>query len=94
MIVMERIIVDGNYLYHGHRLAWRLGIVLNHTPSGLVGIRLERRSRERKRPETLMAPGWLLKRTPDVEAKLAAHGVLDGRDDAEETPTATGAPQA
>jgi hypothetical protein len=38
MIVMERIIVDGNYLYHGHRLAWRRGIVLNHTPSGLAKL--------------------------------------------------------
>jgi len=89
----ERIMVDGDMLYRGHRWAWRRGVIVAERagvsirgdlprPAG-VTVRLERRGRERHGPSVEVLAAWLLVRTPALEDALAAAGVLDGWDDAE-----------
>ena len=85
MSAAAEVIVDGRALYAGHRLAWRRGIarpVVGASVGGLHEVTLERRGRERKNPCVQLIAGWLLIRTDDLCARMQAHGLLDGRDDA------------
>lgn len=84
----ERVIIDGRYLYAGHRLAWRRGIIVGEprrhetTALVLVRVRLERRGRERKRVEDWFAGHWLLACSEYNLAFLGGKGLIEGRDDA------------
>lgn len=79
----QKIIVDGRHFPPGHPLAWRRGLLLSPPKGGgFSKVRLERRGRERKNKELPIYGGWLIIETPEVLAKLAKAGLLDGRDDA------------
>jgi hypothetical protein len=81
---LTHIIVDGAKLYAGHRWAWRRGVVIGPGRSGLVQVRLERRGRERRRPEAELAASWCMLRTLTLEATLRRLNILAGWDDAGE----------
>jgi hypothetical protein len=79
--VGQRIIVDGRQVYPGHKHAWRRGVILSLSDT-FPRVRLERRARERKHPETTFPGFWLLPDTPEVRETLGAADLLEGRDDA------------
>jgi hypothetical protein len=76
----EKVILDGRYFYEGHKDAWRAGVVVtepvNHGPgTHFVTVECQPRGRERKVRRMQACAEHLLRDTPEVRAKLQAHGI-------------------
>ena len=70
------VIVDGRYLYDGHRLAWRRGRVLDSSKDGaFVTVEIQPVGRERKVKREKMPAFWLLIDTQPLRDKLTDLGV-------------------
>ncbi len=71
------VIVDGRYLYDGHRLAWRRGRVLDSSKDGaFVTVEIQPVGRERKARIQRFPVGWLLVDTQPLRDKLTEAGLL------------------
>lgn len=75
----QRVIVDGRFVGAHTGMAWRRGVVIA-VSNGWPLVRLERRGRERNRPQRTWPGEWLLRDTPDLRAQVA--DLVHGRDDA------------
>lgn len=79
-VLAEQVIVRGDYLYPGHKDAWRLGTVMSPPEERgpgtlLVTVQHPPQGRERTTKTKVWPVHWLLKDTPEVRAKLATIGV-------------------
>lgn len=73
----QMVIVDGRFLYDGHRLAWRRGVVVdNPLDSAFVAVEFQPTGRERKAKVQKMPVYWLLRDTPALREKLTIAGIL------------------
>lgn len=76
----QKVILDGQFFYKGHKDAWRAGIIAGEVrdmgpTQQFVMVECQPRGRERKVRLIDFCAWHLLKDTPELRKKLLEHGI-------------------